>query len=196
VLGLIVGLLLSLVAVAAAGADVSTARSVPVEALFAPHQVLPDPPAIAGSSDTATSTGTTPPANARTSAFLRYDAAEHISRVRTHIPGHFLATKGADEAVNLASSSRTRHILQGDRTGGGHLWPGRAGKTPFPHEWDADRVMHEISDIATDPAATVVGRQGRRTVLEGTRGAVRIRVVTDGRDIITGYPTNLPRNPR
>jgi hypothetical protein len=56
--------------------------------------------------------------------------------------------------------------------------------------------MHEISDITTDPAATVVGRQGRRTVLEGTRGAVRIRVVTDGRDIITGYPTNLPRNPR
>ena len=56
--------------------------------------------------------------------------------------------------------------------------------------------MHEISDIATDPTATVVGRQGSRTVLEGTRGGVRIRVVTDGRDIITGYPTNLPRNPR
>jgi len=40
--------------------------------------------------------------------------------------------KKADNTVNLASKQRTTHILQGDKTGGGHLWPGTAGKTPFP----------------------------------------------------------------
>lgn len=58
--------------------------------------------------------------------------------------------------------------------------------------------MHEISDIATDPAAwrTAI-TQGSRTVLTGTRGGVDIRVVVDSRtgDIITGYPTNIPKNP-
>lgn len=39
--------------------------------------------------------------------------------------------------------------------------------------------------------------QGRRAVLTGTRGSVDIRVIVDSRtgEIITGYPTNLPRNP-
>jgi hypothetical protein len=144
----------------------------------------------------ALASSTTPATQQRAVAPIGRSSPRTSAGSSTFLSVRVRATKGADEAVNLASSSRTRHILQGDGTGGGHLWPGRAGKTPFPREWDADRVMHEISDIATDPAATVVGRQGRRTVLEGTRGAVRIRVVTDGRDIITGYPTNLPRNPR
>jgi RHS repeat-associated protein len=109
----------------------------------------------------------------------------------------FVAGLGhADEFVNLASKGRTAHILRGDATGGGHLWPGRPGKTPFPRDWSTGRVMHEISDVATDPASRIVGTQGSRTVLEGTRSGVTIRVVTDGADIITGYPTNLPRNPR
>jgi hypothetical protein len=58
--------------------------------------------------------------------------------------------------------------------------------------------MHEISDIATDPAAwRNAVPQGRRTVLTGTRDGVDIRVIVDSRsgDIVTGYPTNLPRNP-
>ncbi len=36
--------------------------------------------------------------------------------------------------VNLASEKRTIHILNGDATGGGHMWPGNPGKTPFPRE--------------------------------------------------------------
>jgi filamentous hemagglutinin len=100
-----------------------------------------------------------------------------------------------DGLVNLASEERTTHILYGDATGGGHLYPGLPGKTPFPSDWSPAQVMHQISDVATDPASSVVGQQGARTVLEGTRGGVNIRVVTNGSDIITGYPTNLPRNP-
>ncbi|MEE9964910.1 MAG: EndoU domain-containing protein, partial [Propionicimonas sp.] len=107
-------------------------------------------------------------------------------------------TKTADEFVNLASPSRTTHILQGDATGGGHLWPGGPGKSPFPQSWSGDRIMHEISDIATDPVAwRGAVPQGGRTVLTGTRDGVDIRVVVDTRtgEIVTGYPTNVARNP-
>jgi hypothetical protein len=40
-----------------------------------------------------------------------------------------LAAKNADEFVHLASSQRTTHILTSDATGGGHLFPGDAGKS-------------------------------------------------------------------
>ncbi|MDP9072703.1 MAG: EndoU domain-containing protein [Actinomycetota bacterium] len=98
--------------------------------------------------------------------------------------------------VNLASEGRTTHILEGDATGGGHQWPGLSGKSPFPEDWSAGRIMHEISDVATDPAASRVV-QGGRTVVTGSRGGVDIRVIVDNNtgEIITGYPTNLPRNP-
>jgi hypothetical protein len=58
--------------------------------------------------------------------------------------------------------------------------------------------MHEISDIATDPAAWENAvQQGSRTVLVGTRDGVEIRVIVDSNtgEIIAGYPINLPRNP-
>jgi hypothetical protein len=58
--------------------------------------------------------------------------------------------------------------------------------------------MHQISDIATDPAAWRNAiTQGRKTALTGVRGGVDIRVIVDTatNEIITGYPTSLPRNP-
>jgi hypothetical protein len=63
-----------------------------------------------------------------------------------------VATKTADDLVDLSSPARRRHILDGDATGGGHRWPGASGKTPFPKGWSDDVVMHEVADIATDPA--------------------------------------------
>lgn len=69
------------------------------------------------------------------------------------------ATKLTDEPprpnyVNLASPERTRRILYGDNPEkGGHRWPGAPGsdKTLFPKDWSDDRIMHEVSDIATNP---------------------------------------------
>ena len=104
----------------------------------------------------------------------------------------------ADELINLATEQRTTHILYGDASGGGHLWPGKPGKTPFPEGWSEARIMDEISDIATDPSAwnnsTV---QGGQTLLNGWSNGVQIQVVVDTTtgDIITGYPLNLRRNP-
>lgn len=104
-----------------------------------------------------------------------------------------------DEAVNLASSQRTTHILTGDATGGGHLFPGGAGKSSFPQNWSGDRVMHEISDVATDPLSLVVPGRGGRSVVTGTRDGIDMTVILEsqkkGGEIITGFPTNVPRNP-
>ncbi|MCK4261373.1 MAG: EndoU domain-containing protein [Halanaerobiales bacterium] len=99
----------------------------------------------------------------------------------------------ADEFVNLASLKRTKHILYGDKTGGGHLWPGKPGKSVFPKSWSAEKTMHNISDIVTDPK--VFWKKGR--VIKGVqryeaiaiRDGVKIKVITDGKDIITAFPT-------
>jgi filamentous hemagglutinin len=107
------------------------------------------------------------------------------------------AGEGEGEFVNLASEARTTHILEGDATGGGHQWPGLFGKTPFPEEWSGARIMHEISDIATDPSARENAiPQGSRTVLTGFREGVEIRVIVSSAngEIIHGYPTNMLRN--
>lgn len=58
-------------------------------------------------------------------------------------------------------------------------------------------MLGEISDVATDPASATKPARGGRTAVQGTRDGVDIEVIVDstGR-IITGYPTNVPRNPR
>jgi hypothetical protein len=68
-----------------------------------------------------------------------------------------VATAGdaSDEYVNLANPARTKHILEGDRPGsGGHMWPGSPGKSVFPEDWSGEKIMHEASDVATDPSLT------------------------------------------
>ena len=106
-------------------------------------------------------------------------------------------TAGADDFVDLTSPARRRHILEGDVTGGGHR-PGTGipGKSEFPAGWSDDRIIHAISDVATDPGATRAAGRGGRTIVTGTRDGVEIRVVleADG-TIVTGFPTNVSRNP-
>jgi RHS repeat-associated protein len=107
------------------------------------------------------------------------------------------AAAAADDLVDLTTPARRQHILEGDVTGGGHR-PGTGipGKSEFPAGWSDDRIIHSISDIATDPAAVRTAGRGGRTIVTGTRDGVEIRVVleADG-TVVTGYPTNVPRNP-
>jgi RHS repeat-associated protein len=112
--------------------------------------------------------------------------------------GRAFAARGGGDLVDLASPGRRRHILEGDATGGGHrAGTGLPGKSEFPAGWSDDQVMHHIADIATDPAATRTAGRGGRTVVDGTRDGIDIRVILapDG-SIVTGFPTNVPRNPR
>ncbi|MEH2922800.1 EndoU domain-containing protein [Samsonia erythrinae] len=103
-----------------------------------------------------------------------------------------------DEYVDLATPKRRQHILDGDATGGGHR-PGTGipGKSEFPQGWSDDKIMHNISDIATDPSLTPTVGRGGRLVTNGTRDGIDIRVIQEKNgDIVSGFPTNVPRNPR
>lgn len=108
--------------------------------------------------------------------------------------------------VNLASPQRTIHILDGEAGGGGgHRYPGNPGKTLFPRSWSDARIMHEVSDIVTDPALTWT-RQGQGTgffyrsgnparyFVVGERGGIQIKVVVEpmGEGIITAHPIPSP----
>ena len=104
--------------------------------------------------------------------------------------------------VNLASRTRTNHILYGDIKGGGHLYPGLEGKSVFPKSWRSDKVMHHISDIATDPKipwVQISGQIGARTTrvglpvryqATGVREGLKVKVILEpaGEGIITAYP--------
>jgi hypothetical protein len=101
---------------------------------------------------------------------------------------------------DLFDDRAIKHILEGDATGGGHRFgTGIPGKSEFPSTWDDDKILREIADVLTDPVLNWSNpdRRGYITV-SGVRDGVEIKVVYDtiNRRIVTGYPTNTPRNPR
>ncbi|MCO6180759.1 EndoU domain-containing protein, partial [Ciceribacter sp. RN22] len=109
-----------------------------------------------------------------------------------------VGTSGFPKGTSLISSARANHILYGDNTGGGHLWPGGPGKSAFPQSWSATKVLEEIHSIAADPSITGRVQGNGRIVKEAMVDGVNIRVVVEspanGGGVVTGYPTNVPRN--
>ncbi|WOA55003.1 hemagglutinin repeat-containing protein [Dickeya solani] len=111
--------------------------------------------------------------------------------------------------VDILSPEAKQHILYGDGpTSGGHLYPGNPGKTVFPQSWSADKVVHEIGDIATSPNTTWYAQTGTggqytskgdpaKWVAYEERDGVRIRVVYQPAigKIITAFPDNTPMPP-
>lgn len=76
-------------------------------------------------------------------------------------------------------------------------------KTEFPADWTDETILHNISDVATDPNATWgVGKWDSPYAI-GTRDGIDIRVdfyppihkKYNGM-ISTGYPTNVTPNPK
>jgi len=122
--------------------------------------------------------------------------AMHAKKVDKVTPDPRVAA-AANKHVDLSSAQRRKHILDSDATGGGHRHgTGKPGKSEFPKDWSDDKIMHEISDVATDPKLKSKVLKGGRTATNGTRDGVDIRVIQEkGGDIVSGYPTNLPRNP-
>ncbi|HHK5816701.1 TPA: EndoU domain-containing protein, partial [Serratia marcescens] len=104
----------------------------------------------------------------------------------------------ADDFVDLASSQRRKHILDGDATGGGHrAGTGKPGKSEFPQSWSDEKIMHVISDIATDPNVSRKAGRGGRTIAEAVKEGINVRVIQESNgDIVSGFPTNVPRNPK
>ncbi len=106
---------------------------------------------------------------------------------------------------DLISPQRQNHILNGDSTGGGHLWPGQPGHTPFPQSWSGDDILDNLADIATDPNTQWYRQVGvdpiwtnkgdpRRWTAWETRNGVRVKIVYEPGtgEIITGFPDSRP----
>jgi len=106
----------------------------------------------------------------------------------------------ADDFVNLANPSRTRHILDGEIRPNGSFGGGHRPGTGFPHKsefpagWSDGQIMHHISDVATDPLSTLRPGRGNDIFMQGTRDGIDIEVLIRNDEIWTGYPTNVPRN--
>ncbi|MFM1365718.1 EndoU domain-containing protein [Yersinia enterocolitica] len=111
--------------------------------------------------------------------------------------------------VDILSPEAKQHILYGDGpTSGGHLYPGNPGKTVFPQNWTADKVVHEVGDITTSPNTTWYAQTGTggqytskgdpaKWVAYEERDGVRIRVVyqpATGK-VITAFQDNTPMPP-
>ncbi|QWL31149.1 DUF6531 domain-containing protein [Rathayibacter toxicus] len=105
------------------------------------------------------------------------------------------------------TEERLQHIYHGELTNkgtwnGGHFWPGKPGKTPFPSNWNEEKIKKNILDIANDPTLewksqdptepgnfTQDGAPNRFTAI-GERDGVAVKVVIEpmGDGIITAYP--------
>ena len=98
----------------------------------------------------------------------------------------------------MTDAGSRKHILDGDgpTKGGGHrAGTGKPGKSEFPKEWSDDKIIHEVSDVATDPASVRVPGRWGSTKATGVRDGVEIETLDNGSRINSGYPTNLPKNP-
>lgn len=96
------------------------------------------------------------------------------------------------------SPERREHILYGDATGGGHMHGvGAPCKSEFPEHWDKNTIIKEVELIASNDNLSWRQQRNGYYVTEQKVGTVKVRVVKarNGRDVITAYPTNVPRNP-
>ncbi|MFJ3528101.1 polymorphic toxin-type HINT domain-containing protein [Streptomyces sp. NPDC090132] len=94
------------------------------------------------------------------------------------------------------------HIISGNKTGGGHKWPGQPGKSVFPANWSTDEILDGVAEVAANPNSKwdwVKGPQGSTHTRRGAPSRVAITGVYDGVDvkviyepasdrIISGYP--------
>jgi hypothetical protein len=101
-----------------------------------------------------------------------------------------------------APPERARHILDGDRWGGGHRHgTGRPGKTEFPSGWDNQKIIGHVRDVARAPDDPPVFQANRRWRMHGQREDVGINVIVqpDGR-IWSAWPDagspGVVKNPR
>lgn len=151
-----------------------------------------------------------------------YAAADHLARPFGYVWGHIAAGAAvrpfmqprtgpvgladdiaSKDAVNLVSPGHTKHILFGDATGGGHKFGISRlfnGKNKFPRNWSDQKILHAISEVATDPKSRWIQQTGRPGALytkggthvkfkvEGIFDGVKIRAIVKGSDIITAFP--------
>jgi hypothetical protein len=122
------------------------------------------------------------------------EAAPEQVRVRGDVKGGLPAPEAR------VSPDRRIHILDGDDYGGGghRAGTGKPNKSEFPASWSDAKTISEIESVANDPASKRFVQPDGRIIVDGMRESVEIRVIIapDRVTIVTGYPTNVPRNPK
>ena len=109
-------------------------------------------------------------------------------------PGPVISNGDGGTEPSLVDNKGKEHIPDGDETGGGHrAGTGTKGKSEFPSNWSDEKILGEISDVATDPASKQ-RPSGTGTISIGTRDGVEIKTVSEPGRIVTGYLTNTPKN--
>jgi hypothetical protein len=114
-------------------------------------------------------------------------------------PAH--SDRPAPDSIELPPE-RGGHILDGDAWGGGHRHgTGRPGKTEFPADWDDERILGHVVDVARSPDSQPIWQPNHRWRVHGERDGVGVTVVVlpDGR-IWTAWPEEgspgVIRNPK
>ncbi|NQZ14201.1 MAG: EndoU domain-containing protein [Alphaproteobacteria bacterium] len=106
--------------------------------------------------------------------------------------------KESFEKASAITPQRRTHILYGDATGGGHLHgTGKPCKSEFPANWDESTIIKEVELIASNDNLDWEQQRNGYHVTEQKVGTVNVRVVKgrENKQVITAYPTNVPRNP-
>lgn len=109
-----------------------------------------------------------------------------------------MSFKLTDENSIRLSQNRIKHILYGDQSGGGHKHgQNKPCKSEFPADWNDEKIIATINEIATDENTDWKQQENGYLVSDTTVENLKIRVVIDmdKPEIITAYPTNVPRNP-
>jgi Bacterial EndoU nuclease len=152
------------------------------------------------------------PAEARTDApaKARTDAP---AGARTDAPGEARTDRSGWDAVDSGqrppldairiTPERIVHVLEGDKTGGGHRHgTGKPGKTEFPAGWNDEKIIDSALDVARKPDKPPVRQDRNDTWLcSGTRANVEVSVVVArSGEIVSGWPEEggpgVVRNPR
>lgn len=98
----------------------------------------------------------------------------------------------------ILSERAKEHLLYGDGSGGGHRHSvGTPCKTEFPSYWDETKILDTVEMIAANDNLNWRREGNGYDVAEDMQDGVEVRVVIDPQrnEIVTAYPTNLPRNP-
>ena len=102
-----------------------------------------------------------------------------------------------DISSDFIDASSARHILYGDKNGGGHKYgANKPCKSEFPQDWDDVRIIKTIDKIAANDNLDWEQQDNGYYVAETMEGTLKIRVVLDRErdDVITAYPLNVRRN--
>ena len=131
----------------------------------------------------------------------------HVADSRTESSG-WDSVDAADrppvDAIRV-SPERRGHILDGDADGigGGHRHgAGKPGKTEFPANWDDEKIMSKVLDVAQRPdIPPVLQERNNRWVCTGIRDGVEVSVIVlRSGEVWTAWPEEgspgVVRNPR